>query len=189
MNTYVVLLRGVNVGGKNSVSMAGVRDCLEELGFSRVSTYAPSGNLLFDSDKGGSEIQALIEGALPKRFALDDELVRALVLTGDQLQAVVDDRPTGFGERPAEYHSDAIFLMGIDSSQAMRVFDPREGVDRVWAGDGVIYSQRLSSLRTKSRLSRIIGTPEYRSVTIRSWSTTMKLSEMLVRRSTEGRSA
>lgn len=38
--------------------------------------------------------------------------------------------------------------MGIDAAQAMPVFNPREGVDKVWPGDGVIYSQRLSAERT-----------------------------------------
>jgi uncharacterized protein (DUF1697 family) len=69
--------------------------------------------------------------------------------------------------------------MGIDSSQAMPVFNPREGVDKVWAGKGVIYSQRLSSQRTKSRLSKIMGTPIYKSMTIRNWYTTTKLLEIL----------
>jgi len=61
----------------------------------------------------------------------------------------------------------------------MAVFDPREGVDKVWPGDGVIYSQRLSSLRTKSRLGKIVGTPAYKSMTIRSWGTTTKLLEIV----------
>jgi uncharacterized protein (DUF1697 family) len=69
--------------------------------------------------------------------------------------------------------------MGIDSAQAMAVFNPREGVDKIWPGDCVIYSQRLSSKRTKSRLSRIMATPEYKAMTIRSWSTTTKLLEIL----------
>jgi uncharacterized protein (DUF1697 family) len=43
----------------------------------------------------------------------------------------------------------------------------------------VIYSQRLSSLRTKSRLSNIIGTPAYQSMTIRSWNTTTQLLKIL----------
>jgi len=46
---------------------------------------------------------------------------------------------------------------------------------RAMPGDGVLYSQRLSAERTRSRLSKIIGTPLYRSMTIRNWSTTMKL--------------
>ena len=102
-----------------------------------------------------------------------------LVLTRDQFQAIIDNKPKGFGEQPEKYHSDAIFLMGIDAAQAMSVFDPREGVDKVWPGEGVIYSQRLSAQRTKSRLSKIMGTPAYQSMTIRSWNTTIKLLKML----------
>jgi uncharacterized protein (DUF1697 family) len=179
MNTYVVLMRGMNVGGKNKVSMADLRECLEELGFSNVTSYIASGNVILESDKRAAEIRARIEKALPTSLTLDDELSRVLVLTGNQLQAVIDNKPSGFGEQPEKYHSDAIFLTGIDSAQAMAVFNPREGVDKIWPGDGVIYSQRLSSKRTKSRLNRIMATPEYKAMTIRSWSTTTKLSEIL----------
>jgi uncharacterized protein (DUF1697 family) len=179
MNTYLALLRGINVGGKNPVPMASLRRCLEELGFSNVSTYIASGNVILDSDRRPHEIGALIEEALPKSFKLDSELIKVLVLSSKQLQAIVKKKPKGFGEKPAKYHSDAIFLMGLDSAQAMSVFDPREGVDTIWPGDGVIYSQRLSSQRTKSRLSKIMATPAYRSMTIRSWQTTTTLLELL----------
>jgi uncharacterized protein (DUF1697 family) len=181
MNTYVILMRGINVGGKNKVPMADLKKCLEELGFSNVSTYIASGNVILESDKPAGEIRTQIEEALPKSLKLDSELIKVLVLSRDQLQAVVNNKPEGFGEQPEKYHSDTIFLIGIDSVQAMSVFDPREGVDKVWPGDSVIYSQRLSSLRTKSRLSKIVGTPAYQSMTIRSWSTTTKLLELLTR--------
>jgi uncharacterized protein (DUF1697 family) len=49
----------------------------------------------------------------------------------------------------------------------------------VWSGTGVIYSQRLSAQRTKSRLGKIVGTPAYKSMTIRSWTTTMALLERM----------
>ncbi len=159
--------------------MAGLRKCLEKLGFSNVLTYIASGNVILESDKHADEIKAQIEEALPKNFKLDNELIKVLVLTRNQLQAVIDNKPEGFGEQPEKYHSDAIFLMGIDSAEAMSVFDPREGVDKVWPGDGVIYSQRLSSQRTKSRLGKIVATPAYKSMTIRSWNTTTKLLEIL----------
>jgi uncharacterized protein (DUF1697 family) len=175
-------MRGINVGGKNKVLMASLKKCLEELGFSNVSTYIASGNVILESDKPTDEIKAQLEKALPECFKLDDELIKVLVLTRNQLQAVIDNKPEGFGEQPEKYHSDAIFLMGIDSAQAMLVFNPREGVDKVWPGDGVIYSQRLSSQRTKSRLSKIVATPAYKSMTIRSWSTTTKLLEILKNR-------
>ena len=181
MNTFVLLIRDINVGGKNIVPMAGLIKCLEELGFADVSTYVASGNVFLKSNKRPGEIKAQIEEALPKSFKLDSELIKVLVLSRNQLQAVIDNRPKGFGDQPEKYYSDAIFLMDIDPAQAMLVFDPREGVDIIWPGDGVIYSQRLSSLRTKSRLSKIIGTPAYQSMTIRSWNTTTKLLELLRR--------
>jgi len=179
MNTFAILIRGINVGGKNTVPMMGLKKCLEELGFSNVATFIASGNVILTSDKRADEIKAQIEKALPESFKLDSKLIKVLVLTREQLQAVIDNKPKGFGEQPNKYHSDAIFLMGIDAAQAMLVFDPREGVDKIWPSDGVIYSQRLSSLRTKSRLSRIVGTPAYQSMTIRSWGTTTKLLEIL----------
>ncbi len=178
MNTYVILLRGINVGGKNKVPMAALRTCLQELEFSNVLTYIASGNVLLESDMPADEIKARIERTLPVSFKLDSELVKVLVLSRDQLQAIVDNKPKGFGEQPATYHSDAIFLIGIDVDQAMAVFDPREGVDKIWPGDGVVYSQRLSTERTKSRLGKIVGTPVYKSMTIRSWNTTTKLLEI-----------
>jgi uncharacterized protein (DUF1697 family) len=179
MHTYVILIRGINVGGKNKVPMTGLRTCLEELGCSNVTTYIASGNVIVESSKRPAELEAQLEAALPESFKLDSELIRVLVLTRNQLQAVIDNKPKGFGEQPEKYHSDAIFLMGVDSAQAMSVFDPREGVDNVWPGDGVIYSQRLSAQRTKSRLGKIVGTPVYQSMTIRSWNTTTKLLKIL----------
>lgn len=186
MNTYVILLRGINVGGKNAVPMASLRKCLEEQGFATVLTYIASGNVILKSNKPAHDVKAQIEGALPENFNLDDGFVKVLVLTGKQFQAIVDNKPNGFGEQPEKYHSDAIFLIDIDSTQAMAAFNPREGVDHVWAGNGVIYSQRLSSQRTKSRLNKIMGTPFYQSMTIRNWNTTTKLLEILRKMDTDG---
>jgi uncharacterized protein (DUF1697 family) len=179
VKTFLILLRGINVGGKNKISMAELKKCLEGLGFLDVTTFIASGNVVVTSDRNPDEIAAQIEAALPKAFKLDSELIRVLVLTGDQLRAVVDDRPKGFGDQPDKYHSDAIFLMGIEAAEAMPIFNPREGVDRVWPGNGVVYSERLSAQRTKSRLSSMMTSPLYKSMTIRSWSTTVKLLEML----------
>ena len=179
MKTYIVLVRGINVGGKNAVSMARLRQCLEEAGFAEVSTYIASGNVILKSDLLAADIKAQIEAALPRIFQLDSESIKALVLTGEQLRAVKNNRPPGFGEQPDKYHSDVIFLIDIDVAAAMEVFSPREGVDAIWPGDGVIYSRRLTAERTKSRLGSIVGTPAYKSMTIRSWNTTIKLLEKI----------
>jgi uncharacterized protein (DUF1697 family) len=179
MLSYLVLLRGINVGGKNLVPMAGLRALLEELGYSNVGTYIASGNVLLRSDRRPGQIKAQIEDALPRTFKLDSELVAVLVLTHGQLQAVIDRKPAGFGDHPETFHSDVIFLMGIDAATAMTAFDPRPGVDTVWAGDGVIYSQRVSVERTKSRLNKVMSSPLYKSMTIRNWATTTALLGLL----------
>lgn len=57
MNAYVILLRGVNVGGKNNVSMAGLKKLLEALGYSQVSTYFASSTAILQSEKRAEEVQ------------------------------------------------------------------------------------------------------------------------------------
>ena len=179
MTRYLVLLRGINVGGRNKLPMAALRELLESHGHTKVSTYIASGNVILSSDRSAAAIKRELEEALPKTFKLDSELISVLILTLAQLRAVVRKRPKGFGDHPETYHSDAVFLIDIDASTAMKVFDPRPGVDEVWPGTGVIYSQRLSAERTKSRLSKIVGTPAYKSMTIRSWQTTLALLERM----------
>jgi len=180
MKSYLILFRGINVGGKNKLPMAELKKYLEDLGYTGVLTYIASGNVIVRSRKPASEIKQEIEASLPKRFKLDSELIKVLVLTHRQLQAVVSNKPRSFGEHPDVYHSDVIFLMdGATVEQATPVFSPRDGVDTVWPGSSVIYSQRLSALRTKSRLSKIIGTPIYKSMTIRTWNTTVQLLKLL----------
>lgn len=51
MNTYVALLRGINVGGKNSLQMAELVAIMAELGAQDVTTYIQSGNVVFHASK------------------------------------------------------------------------------------------------------------------------------------------
>ncbi|MFL5684690.1 MAG: DUF1697 domain-containing protein [Chloroflexota bacterium] len=179
LTTYLVLFRGINVGGKNKVPMAELKALLTELGFEDVRTYIQSGNAVLRSKESAETITRKIEQTLPTRFKLDSELIRVLVLSRAELDAVIAGRPDGFGDQPGMYHSDAIFLMGVDTAGAMPAFSPREGIDLVWPGEGVVYSQRVSAQRTKSRLNRIMSSPVYKSMTIRSWQTTMALMDLV----------
>lgn len=179
MNTYVILMRGINVGGKNKIPMTELKLFLEEQGFDNVKTFIQSGNVILQSKLDAKTLGQKIEKSLPTKFKLDSSMIKVLVLTHKQLQMIVDHKPKGFGDQPEKYHSDVIFLMGLNADEAIKVFKPREGVDQVWPGELAIYSQRLSAERTKSRLNRIVGTPAYQSMTIRNWNTTTKLLQLL----------
>ncbi|RYE10683.1 MAG: DUF1697 domain-containing protein [Hyphomicrobiales bacterium] len=179
MARHVILLRGINVGGKNKLAMAALKACLEELGYTGISTYIASGNVVMSSAKGARAIEREIETALGERFKLDSELIRVLALPATKFNAVIKDRPKEFGDEPGKYHSDAIFLMGLSVAEAVQAFEPREGVDTLWPGKGLIYHQRLSAKRTQTRLNKMMANPAYKSMTIRSWQTVEKLAEML----------
>ena len=174
---YVALLRGINVGGRNKIAMTDLRDAFTECGFSGVSTYIQSGNVLFESDRPARFLDTEIETALERRFGVP---IVVVVRSHRRLRTVVEQAPAGFGTEPDRFHSDAVFLRApLTARQAMRVVKLRDGVDSAWPGAGVIYFARLSERRTQSKMSSIVGTAEYQSMTIRSWSTTTKLLDLL----------
>lgn len=174
---YVALLRGINVGGKNPVPMAELRDVLTTAGLDAVQTYIQSGNVVFASGAPARTLEDEIEAALVDHFGVP---VPVVVRSHRRLRAVVAAAPAGFGSEPDTYHSDVVFLKApLTATRAMRVVELRDGVDRAWPGSGVVYFARLSARRSQSRMSRITSTPEYRQMTIRNWATTTRLLAML----------
>lgn len=174
---YVALLRGINVGGRNPVPMAALRETFTDGGYEDVSTYIQSGNVLFQSSASQKALERELESMLERRFKVPLVVV---VRSHRQLRDVVHKAPAGFGQQPDTYHSDVVFLKApLTSKQAMGVVQVRDGVDQAWAGTGVVYFARLSARRTQSRMSKIVGTPEYQQMTIRNWATTTKLLSLL----------
>lgn len=176
--TFLALLRGINVGGKNVIRMADLRACFERAGFGDVVTYIQSGNVVFSAPVAGAATLAdRTEAMLSEAF---DYRARVVVRSASQMRAVIDSAPRGFGARPQEFRYDVIFLKEpLSASSAMAVVDPKPGVDRAYAGDGVLYFSRLISRATQSRLSRIVSQPIYKSMTIRNWNTTTKLAQLM----------
>jgi uncharacterized protein (DUF1697 family) len=174
---YVALVRGINVGGRNKVPMADLRAAVEDAGHTDVATYIQSGNVVFSSTRPRAEVEADLESVLEHRFGFPLVVV---VRSHAQLRAIVHKAPRGFGKTPDEYHSDVIFVRSpLTPAKAMKVVQLRDEVDQAWSGAGVLYFARLSSRRTQSKLSKIVGTPEYALMTIRNWATTTKLLAML----------
>ena len=177
--SYAALLRGINVGGKNPVPMPALRECFESIGASNVATYIQSGNLLFDATgrRTTSGWITAIEAALTERFGY---AARIVLIDHDALKGVVRNAPTWFGEDPDAYRSDVMFLRGpTTAAEVVAQLRPRDGVDRVAAGDGVVYYDRLAARATQSRMSMVASLPVYAEMTIRNWRTTTRLLAML----------
>ena len=178
---YVALLRGINVGGRNKVA-----DGRSALGASRTPatpmsrTYIQSGNVLFTFELGPEPRSkrtwsACSNVASDTRWSSSSAPMRSC-------DRSMQRAPASFGATPGKHHSDAIFLRSpLTASQVMKMVQLRDGVDHAWPGRGVVYFERLSAERTKSRMGRIVGTPEYAIMTIRSWTTTTKLLDLFDR--------
>jgi uncharacterized protein (DUF1697 family) len=173
---YLALLRGINVGGKNLVRMADLRAAFESMGFADVATYIASGNVLFGAPRTKrAELAAGIESELTRGFGIE---LKAVLLTAAQLHAVVEGAPRGFG---ADTHlCDVVFVRNpLTVKRAFGLLEMRDGVDSGWSGKGVIYFSRLAAKATSSRLNKVASLPEYKNMTIRSWSTTTKLRALM----------
>jgi uncharacterized protein (DUF1697 family) len=174
---YVALLRGINVGGKNKVPMADLREAFEAHGGTEVRTYIQSGNVVFSWDAPAKSLEDDLETMLERCFGVPLVVV---MRSARQFRSIVDKAPPGFGAHPDTYHSDVVFLRSpLTAKQAMRTVQLRDGVDQAWPGTGVLYFARLSARRTQSRMSKIVGTPEYQRMTIRSWASVTKILALL----------
>jgi uncharacterized protein (DUF1697 family) len=171
---YITLLRGINVGGNNIIKMTDLKSCFESMGFTGVSTYIQSGNVIFMSgERNKTKLIRKIEKELSERYNYSSRIV---LITYQELEAIVAGAPSGFGKFPGEYKYDVMFLReGLSTADLMKQIPFKEGVDQVWNGPGVIYFSRLGSESSQSRMSKIITMPFYKEITIRNWNTTTKL--------------
>jgi uncharacterized protein (DUF1697 family) len=91
MPVHIALLRGINVGGRNLVSMSELRDLLATLGFTGARSLLQSGNLVFPSDRlTGAALERLLEAETSKRMNVS---IDYLVRTQNEWQAIIDRNP------------------------------------------------------------------------------------------------
>lgn len=174
---YAALLRGINVGGRNIISMADLRAVFETGGYGGVRTYIQSGNVVFTTDAPRDGLEDALETLLERDIGRP---VTVVLRSRQQLREVVASAPDGFGDEPDAYRYDAMFLKApLTPDQVLEVLDLREGVDRAWPGPGMVYFSRDARQLTKSRMSKITTAPAYQRMTIRNWRTTTKLLELL----------
>lgn len=177
MPSFVALLRGINVGGKNLIRMPDLAACFRDDGYRDVRTYIQSGNVLFRADHtAGREIESALERTLEKRF---DMPILVVIRSRDELAETVTAAPADHGS--GDLRSDVIFLKHpLTAEEAHAQFpELRAGVDSVALGPGAIYFSRVAAQASKTRITRLMGLPVYQQMTIRSWRTTTRLLEML----------
>jgi uncharacterized protein (DUF1697 family) len=174
-NRNIALLRGINVGKAKRVAMADLRTLFMDLGYSDIRTVLNSGNVVFSGAlKPQETIAAEIEEALVLKLGV---AARTLVLSGDELSAIVAGNPLReLATDPARllvsivsraYDRDAIAALCSEDWGREAVALGERAV-YVWSPDGVLESRALVAL------GKQLGD----GMTSRNWSTILKLDAL-----------
>lgn len=174
---YVVLLRGINVGGKNRVPMAQLKTALEGAGYANVRTYINSGNIIVSSNCSSEEkLQQSIEVLIKSKFGF---AVKTLVKSRENFVKIAKAIPENF-TNDAGMKCDILFLWekyaAIDAMLSLPI---KKGIDAAIATDGAIIWSVARKNVTRSGLSKLIGTDLYAHTTIRNCNTVRKLYILL----------
>lgn len=165
----MLLLRGINVGGRRRVAMADLRSLLAGLGLDGVRTYLQSGNAVVTSALPPAELETAVAAALRQQL---DLTVPVLVRTAGELGAVVAANPLPVAD-PTMFHvgflaaqPEARLVDGIDRDALLP--------DRFAIGDRVAYLA-YADVSRNTRLSRLSFGVD---MTARNWRTVLALQEL-----------
>lgn len=177
MNTYVALLRGINVGGKAKIDMKVLKVIVEQAGFSQVMTYINSGNVLFKSDELRlSHIKARLEACLRDHFDQGIEVFVREAATIAQLCAIFPQE----WANDEEQKTDILFLADeYDDPSTINLIKHDPSVDHLISGPGAIGWNILRSDYNRSGMTKFIGSPIYKNMTARNINTLRKLNTLL----------
>ena len=114
MQTYIMLLRGINVSGQKKMKMADLRTMLERLGLHEVCTYIQSGNVIFKSEeKNKATLKRTIEQAILATFGFD---VPVLIKTRVEIKTILDNNPFSDTERLEDNKMYFVLLHNVPES-------------------------------------------------------------------------
>lgn len=177
MTQYVVLLRGINVGGKNKIKMADLREALGNMGLAKVQTYIQSGNILCESDEDEATLRQKIEQMIETVFGLS---ITAIIRTVHELKRIVERCPFSEEqviEAKASSGVESLYVtMLLDLPDAERVeklktFDFKDDLYKVEDRDVFLLFYR--SIRDSKLAVQVekLGVP----TTTRNWNTIHKI--------------
>jgi uncharacterized protein (DUF1697 family) len=172
--TYLALLRGINVGGRN-IKMVDLKDCFESMGFAEVKTVLQSGNVVFSSDENPAKLKRKIESGLSETFHYP---AKVWVLDTEELKVVIENNP--FNDTPPDHHQYAIFFENDVSERfAAEVVEPEN--EAVQAVQDIVYWKVQKGRTLKSPRGKSLGKPRYRNYsTNRNINTIRKLYQLML---------
>lgn len=176
MTRHALLLRGVNVGRKNSLPMAELRAMLAKIGCTDVRTYVQSGNAVFGTKIGAAELTKAIEEALELYMGRP---ISATLRTREQMKAIIQANPFAkAATKPA--HSCVTFLSNAPTVAEVAPLRARNFEPELFQVAGKeIYTWHPNG-QGRSPLAAALQKLSLRgAVTTRNWNTVLKLLEML----------
>lgn len=177
MTAYVALLRAVNVGGKNRLPMAELREALVAGGLERVSTVLQSGNILLRSSKPGGTVATKVANTITESFGLQ---IGVVVRSAAELVAVAERNPfLAAGATPDLATLHVAFLCDLPSAARVATLEVDRSPPDAFAVDGREVYLRYPNGSGRSRLTlayleRRLGTPG----TARNWRTVLRLARL-----------
>ena len=178
MEKYIALLRGVNVGGKNKISMPELKMAFEEIGFLDVITYINSGNVIFSSNtQDKSELIRKSESIIEDKFKLS---IPVTVISAKELSDVLKNAPVWWNTEDKEIYDNAIFVIPPTSVEEVfaEVGNAKPEYEKVYSYGNVIFWSASLKTFNKTRWSKTASSSVNKNVTIRNANTTKKLLEL-----------
>ena len=177
MIKYIALLRGINVGGKNKLSMKELKKTLEENGFQDVVTYINSGNIIFTSDNLDIELmKRSFESLIFDKFKLQLSL---MIISADELIEALKNAPDWWGTEKESKHN-AIFV--IPPTTVDEVFtdvgEAKAEYEKVSSFGKIIFWSAPIKTFSRTRWSKITEKSVYDKITIRNSNTVKSLVKL-----------
>ena len=178
MTHYALLVRGINVGGKNKVVMTELRQELTDLGLEKVESYINSGNVFFTSTDSKSQLIEKLEAF----FAVHYPFIQNFSLLNQEgYEAEVENLPAWWSEDLAR--KDVLFYTeGLDVEQVIATVESLELKDEVlhFGKLGIFWGKFSEKTYSKTAYHKyLLKVPFYRHITIRNAKTFDKIGQML----------